>query len=235
MIGQVGDRLVVELDDVAEILRTPVNTVRWWRQEGTGPEFFKIGRRLYTTVGELRTFIRAQRLAWERRMGELLLGAPRYGRDKTPRDPDPGKAFPGGEIYLSMPGLGDRLAARVAGEIGEHFEQFSTPNALQCYAGRAPVTRRSGRSEFTVARRLAYNRPLGEAVQQWAFCSLTRSAWAREFYDEKVAAGDNHHSALRKLGNRWLEVLWHCLHKGVCYDEAVHAANRKRSRPPAAA
>ena len=116
--------------------------------------------------------LRAQRKAWEKRMGELLLGAPRYGRDKTPRDPDPGKAFPGGEIYLSMPGLGDRLAARVAGEIGEHFEQFTTPNALQCYAGRAPVTRRSGRSEFTIARRLAYNRHLGEAVQQWAFCSL---------------------------------------------------------------
>ena len=62
-------------------------------------------------------------------MGELLLGAPRYGRDKTPRDPDPGKAFPGGEIYLSMPGLGDRLTARIAGEIGEHFEQYATPNA----------------------------------------------------------------------------------------------------------
>ncbi len=72
-------------------------------------------------------------------MGELLLGAPRYGRDKTPKDPDPGKAFPGGEIYLSMPGLGDRLAARVAGEIGEHFEQFVTPNSLQCYGG--PSTR----------------------------------------------------------------------------------------------
>lgn len=45
-------------------------------------------------------------------MGELLHGAPRHGRAKTPKDPDPGKAFPGGEIYLSMPGLGDRLAAR---------------------------------------------------------------------------------------------------------------------------
>jgi hypothetical protein len=173
--------------------------------------------------------IRAQRREWERRMGELLLGSPRYGRAKTPKDPDPGKAFPGGEIYLSMPGLGDRLAARVAGEIGEHFEQFTTPNALQCYAGRAPVTRRSGRSEFTIARRLAYNRYLGEAVQQWAFCSLSRSAWAREFYDAKIAAGDRHHAALRKLANRWLEVLWHCLRKGTTYDEDVHAANRQKT------
>jgi hypothetical protein len=179
--------------------------------------------------------IRAQRREWERRMGELLLGAPRYGRSKTPKDPDPGKAFPGGEIYLSMPGLGDRLAARVAGEIGEHVEQFTTPNALQCYAGRAPVTRRSGRSEFTIARRLAYNRHLGEAAQQWAFCSLSQSAWAREFYDAKAAVGDTHHAALRKLANRWLEILWHCLHNGVRYDEAIHAANRNRSRPPAAA
>jgi len=62
-----------------------------------------------------------------------------------------------------------------------------------------------------------------------------RSSTAPSFYDEKTAAGDNHHSALRKPGNRRLEVLWHCLHKGVCYDEAVHAANRKRNRPPAAA
>jgi transposase len=173
--------------------------------------------------------LRAQRKQWERRMGELLLGAPRTGRDKTPKDPSPGKAFPGGEIYLSMPGLGDRLAARVAGEIGEHWEQFSTPNALQCYAGRAPVTRRSGRSEFTIARRLAYNRHLGEAVQQWAFCSLIRSPWAREFYHAKIAVGDRHHAALRKLGNRWLEVLWHCLDKGVVYDENVHAANRSKT------
>jgi transposase len=177
--------------------------------------------------------LRDQRRTWEKRMGELLLGAPRTGRDKTAKDADPGKAFPGGEIYLSMPGLGDRLAARVAGEIGEYYQQFTTPNALQCYAGRAPVTRRSG-SEFTIARRLAYNRHLGEAAQQWAFCSLTRSAWAREFYGAKIAAGDRHHAALRKLGNRWLEVLWHCLDKGVCYDEAVHAANRARYLRPAA-
>lgn len=172
--------------------------------------------------------IRTQRRTWQRRMGELLLGGARQGRAQQPKEPDPGKAFPGGEIYLSMPGLGDLLAARVAGEIGEHFCQLTTPNALQCYAGTAPVTRRSGRSEFVVARRLAYNRYLGNAVQQWAFCSLQRSAWARAFYDSKIAAGKNHHAALRALANRWLEVLWHCLRLGVLYDEAVHTTHRTR-------
>ena len=82
----------------------------------------------------------------------------------NPGIPTGEKRFPGNEIYLSFPGLGDRLAARVAGEIGDHTEQFDTPNALQCYAGTTPVTRRSGRSELVVARKLAHNRYLGTAV-----------------------------------------------------------------------
>jgi transposase len=170
-----------------------------------------------------------QRRAWERRMGELLLGAPRRGRSRQPREEERGQSFPGGEVYLSFPGLGDRLAARVAGEIGDHPCQFESPNALQCYGGRAPVTRRSGKSELVVSCRLAYNHHLGDALQQWAFCSLRRSGWAREFYDEKRAKGKGHHAALRALGNRWLEVLWHCLQKGVLYDESVHVANRNRA------
>jgi transposase len=180
--------------------------------------------------------IRTQRRDWERRMAELLLGSPRYGRAKQPKDPDPGKAVPGGDIYLSFPGLGDILAARIAGEIGDHITQFTTPNALQCYAGTAPVTRRSGRSEFVVARRLAHNRYLGTAVHQWAFCSLRLSRWAREFYDTKIAVGKSHHAALRALANRWLEILWHCLVNGIRYDETVHIRNRQQAlQPPSAA
>jgi transposase len=171
------------------------------------------------------------RRQWAARTAELLLGGPRTGREHTVKDPDPGKAFPGGEIYLSMPGLGDLLAARVAGEIGDHIHQFATPGALQCYAGTAPVTRRSGKNDFVVARRLAHNRYLGNAVHQWAFCSLTRSPWAREFYNTKIAAGKKHHATLRALANRWLEVLWHCLTRGVHYDEDLHTTNRNRARP----
>jgi transposase len=178
--------------------------------------------------------IATQRTAWQRRMGALLLGAPRTGRAKRPRQDELGQAFPGGEVYLSFPGLGDRLAARIAGEIGDHPEQYESPNALACYAGKAPVTRRSGKSELVVAKRLACNRYLDDAVQQWAFCSLRHSGWAREFYDTQRARGKTHHAALRALGNRWLGVLWHCLRKGVRYDEAVHVANRNRALGKAA-
>jgi transposase len=164
----------------------------------------------------------------------LAIGAPRHGRARQPREDQPGQALPGGKVYLSFPGLGDRLAARVAGEIGDHPQQFGSPNALACYAGKAPVTRRSGRSELVVATRLACNRYLADAVQQWAFCSLRRSGWAREFYDAQRARGKGHHAALRALGNRWLEILWHCLIHGQPYDEATHVANRNRALGKAA-
>jgi transposase len=178
--------------------------------------------------------IGSQRRAWERRMGELLVGAPRQGRTRQPREDQPGQAIPGGKVYLSFPGLGDRLAARIAGEIGDHPQQFQSPNALACYAGKAPVTRRSGRSELVVATRLACNRYLADAVQQWAFCSLNQSGWAREFYDLQRARGKTHHAALRALGNRWLEIVWHCLLRGQLYDEATHTANRNRALGKAA-
>jgi len=43
--------------EVAEILRVPINTLRWWRQLGRGPRFFKIGHQLRTTVAEVRAYL----------------------------------------------------------------------------------------------------------------------------------------------------------------------------------
>lgn len=57
------DEELLSLSEVGEILKTPENTLRWWRQMGKGPQFFKIGRRLVTTVGDVRQFMRSQRLA----------------------------------------------------------------------------------------------------------------------------------------------------------------------------
>lgn len=208
---------------VRDALATEVFTAR-------GPLIRAKADTITLAAGQL-LLIHAQRRAWEKRMGKLLLGAPRYGRNHQPDPDQSGPCFPGGEIYLSFPGLGDRLAARVAGEIGEHIEQFTTANALACYAGKAPVTRRSGKSLYVVACRLACNHHLREAVQQWAFCSLQRSRWAREFYDAQISRGHGHHAALRALGNRWIEVLWHCVRTNTPYDETVHVANRAHAQP----
>ena len=56
-----NDEDFLTLPEVAEILRVPVNTLRWWRQRGAGPPFFKIGRHLVTTIGDLRAWIQEQK------------------------------------------------------------------------------------------------------------------------------------------------------------------------------
>jgi hypothetical protein len=56
-----NDEDFLTLPEVAEILRVPVNTLRWWRQRGDVRPFFKIGRHLVTTIGDLRAWILAQK------------------------------------------------------------------------------------------------------------------------------------------------------------------------------
>jgi hypothetical protein len=74
-----------------------------------------------------------------------------------------------------------------------------------------------------------HNRALGNAVHQWAFSSLTRSTWARDLYDLQITKGKSHHPALGHLATGGWKLLWHCLHRGVHYSEAIHPANRSRA------
>ena len=43
--------------EVAEELRMPAETVRYWRHVGMGPKSFKIGRRVLYAVEDVQTFI----------------------------------------------------------------------------------------------------------------------------------------------------------------------------------
>jgi hypothetical protein len=44
-----------------------------------------------------------------------------------------------------------------------------------------------------------------------------------------VQPGLDPSSKLGILSNRWVGILWHCLSRGVHYDQAIHQANRERS------
>jgi excisionase family DNA binding protein len=47
--------------EVAEILRTSPETVRYWRHVGTGPASFKVGRKVLYAATDVEAFIRAAR------------------------------------------------------------------------------------------------------------------------------------------------------------------------------
>jgi hypothetical protein len=140
---------------------------------------------------------------------------------------------PDADIYLSQPGIGDVLGARVLGEFGDDPDRYATAKSRKNYAGTSPITVASGRKRAVLARHVR-NRRLYDAVDQWAFCSLSASPGARAFYDQRRAAGDLHHQALRALGNRLVGILHGCLHHQTHYDEHTAWAHRSRSQQAAA-
>jgi transposase len=54
---------------------------------------------------------------------------------------------PDHDLFGSLPGAGPKLAPRLLSEIGDDRNRFGDePQALQCLAGTAPVTRRTGKA-----------------------------------------------------------------------------------------
>jgi len=90
------------------------------------------------------------------------------------------------DIYLSQPGLGITLSARILAEFGDDPARFDSPKARKNYAGTAPITRASGRKKVVLAR-YARNRRLADALHQWAFCAMRGSPGAKAYYQQSAA------------------------------------------------
>jgi transposase len=127
---------------------------------------------------------------------------------------------PDAEIYLSQPGLGPILGARVLAEFGDDPDRYADPKARKNYSGMAPITRASG-TRRTVLARHARNRRLADALYHQAFTALGVSPGARAYYDVQRARGATHHQALRALANRLVGILHGCLRHHTRYDEAT--------------
>jgi len=127
---------------------------------------------------------------------------------------------PDAEIYLSQPGLGPVLAARVLAEFGDAPDRYTNAKARKNYAATSPITRASGKKK-TVMARYARNNRLADALHQQAFCALGASPGARAYYDTLRARGHGHHAALRQLANRLVGILHGCLKTHTPYQEAT--------------
>jgi len=125
---------------------------------------------------------------------------------------------PDAKVIRSLPGLGMILGARVLGEFGDDPNRYADTKSRKNYAGTSPITKASGKHRVVLAR-YARNKRLADATYQWAFSAISASPGARAFYDQRRAAGDTHHRALRALANRLVGILHGCLRHGTLYDE----------------
>jgi transposase len=135
------------------------------------------------------------------------------------------ETHPDADIYRSLPGLGVVLGARVLGEFGDDPNRYTDAKSRKNYAGTSPLTIASGKKRAVLARHVR-NRRLYDALDRWAFCALSTSPGARLFYDQRRAAENTHHQALRALGNRLVGILHGCLRHHTDYDENTAWAHR---------
>jgi len=134
---------------------------------------------------------------------------------------------PDHDLFGSLPGAGDKLAPRLMSELGEDRGRFETPQSLQCLAGTAPVSFKSGQIHRVKMRRCC-SKPLRHVVHLWADRSRAVCGWAQAYYQAQRQKGKSHAGALRCLGHRWLEVLWKMWQDRRRYDGELHARNQQK-------
>jgi transposase len=128
-------------------------------------------------------------------------------------------ALPEAAILRSLPGIGPRLGARIAVEIGSIL-RFRTPGHLAAYAGLGPTPWKSGTSINANKPSRFGNHRLKNALFLAAFASL-RHPPSRTYYDRKRAEGKRHNQAILCLARRRVDVLYAMLTSGVAYRAPI--------------
>jgi transposase len=98
--------------------------------------------------------------------------------------------------------------------------RFPDAASRRAYAGTAPITRASGKLKLVLLRR-ACNHRLTQTCRWWAFTATQRSPGAKAYYRARRNAGDSREAALRRLANKLLGQLHHCLVHRELYDERL--------------
>jgi transposase len=139
--------------------------------------------------------------------------------------------LPDHKLFASLPGAGPVFSARLLAAFGERRERFPTTAALQMLTGIAPVTERSGNKHW-VHWRWACPKFLRQSSVEWTAETVTRSFWARAFYDSHRAKGASHNATIRALAFKWIRILFRCWVDRTPYDESRYLlALQKRSSP----
>jgi transposase len=136
------------------------------------------------------------------------------------------ESHPDHDLFGSLPGAGPKLAPRLLGEIGDDRERFEgDAQNLQCLAGTAPVTKRSGKHR-ECHQRWACNKYLRHAVHLFSEHTITRCAWAEIYYKAHRAKDHSHARALRCLGQRWLKIIHKMWMDRTPYNAELHHFNQ---------
>jgi transposase len=169
-------------------------------------------RRARTLVAMIDT-LRNQIVEYDRRIAELV------------------ESHPEGSLFGSLPGAGPVLTPRLIVAFGTRRERFASAEEVQRLSGIAPVTEKSGKSQYVHMRR-ACPKFLRQTFHEFADHSIAQSGWAKAYYEMQRAKGNNHHAAVRSLGYKWIRIIFRCWKDGRPYDEETYVRSLQRRNSP---
>jgi transposase len=134
-------------------------------------------------------------------------------------------------LYASLPGAGAALEPRLLVAMGTDRDRYQTAAEVQSYSGIAPVTERTGRSNW-VHYRFACPKFLRQSFHEFASHSIGQSEWARAYYDRQREAGKSHHAVVRSLAFKWIRIIFRCWKDRKPYDEQTYLRSLQRRASP---
>ena len=126
-------------------------------------------------------------------------------------------------ILRSVPGIGATVLAVILSEAFDSIRKAEL-QALRCYFGLAPVTKRSGRTVL-VQRRLAANGRLRNAAYHWAMAAIQRDRVSRAKYHALRSRGHKHARAPGSVADRLLGVVCKMIETGQTFDPERRSKN----------
>jgi transposase len=99
-------------------------------------------------------------------------------------------------LFDALPGAGAVFAPRLLVAFGEQRERYASAEALQKYAGIAPVTERSGKKAWGHWR-LQCPKVRRQTFVAWAAEAIRHACWARVDSQPQRDQGKAHHAAVR--------------------------------------
>lgn len=138
------------------------------------------------------------------------------------------KSHPDSEIFLTLKGVGTNLAARLIVEFGDDHSYYPHANALQCEAGTAPVTRKSGRRRQVNFRR-ACKKAFRNTMQQFALQMVKYEPWSKEMFQKHRSLGRGTSESMRIVANTWLRILFAMWKNHRPYDPAIYLEAKVRN------
>ncbi len=131
------------------------------------------------------------------------------------------------EVVASLPGVAANTQARIIAAMGDGEGRYQSAENLQCASGIAPITEQSGKRKFITAR-WACTKFLRQTFHEMAGLSVTKSRWAKAFYEDQKAKGKPANTAKRALAYKWQRILFRCWQTGTPYNEERYIESLKR-------